>query len=759
MGIVMVAFSLLILSHGIATNNLHEETVMKKSKPMKIDEIKTHPDLSSLSKIDEERVVEIQQDIETNGYDHSQPIAVWRSYIGDGHHRYEAAKRAGLKEITVYELDFDDVYEVLVYAVVRNRLRRQWTDADRFAAIMLLDRKAKRGRKPKGSPEAGEKPKNTSKETAEIVGASKNTVSKVRSIIAHGDAELIEAVRIGDTKISAAYKIVREAAEEAEEGTENEEEKKDGEDKQDEQEDTEGQDDASDDSADSGDNDDAADDEEDDDTPLFYGADDDCEWAALEWHVLSDTDAGPEFLPEELQAPQNSGEPESTSTRDCNVIVSPNVDLFGNGVRQEWIDQILKTIEENPAWNFIIPTKTPERLVDISFPLNSWVGAEVQTLEQATSAIQAFKKMTAKGTRPPVLFLVFDPPKEQILFQPDELKAADWIIIGAGEGDNGKPPTQPDWSVVESLFMQARAAGCEVNFKPNLTVRPAEVPEIAVPPRDKGGKRPTAAKPRTSKGDKAEPHIMPAARPISAVAGYGGLCAFDQYFCELKQCDACRGEGLLFQNPDDKRWAYPILHPCPNPKAEILIVAEAPNYSATFDKDKGFLTVGPYGDSAGKLMDELLESVELEYETDVLHINTVQCLPARDSKGNYPVTPAQVKNCSGWLKRSIEIVKPKLVVTFGGAALDGLKLIEDHNFTLGEHVGTIVSWASRQLLPLFHPSGRGGGQRSEKQQFADIAVLKSWLAGEVERHEVWAENKKDNKNMSAAVSKFAVRRT
>jgi len=50
------------------------------------------------------------------------------------------------------------------------------------------------------------------------------------------------------------------------------------------------------------------------------------------------------------------------------------------------------------------------------------------------------------------------------------------------------------------------------------------------------------------------------------------------------------------------------------------------------------------------------------------------------------------------------LINPSLVVTLGTVALEALKLIEDHTFTLRDHATKIQSWHGRALIPLYHPS-------------------------------------------------------
>ena len=59
------------------------------------------------------------------------------------------------------------------------------------------------------------------------------------------------------------------------------------------------------------------------------------------------------------------------------------------------------------------------------------------------------------------------------------IEMVDWVLIGAQRRNikNKVPEFQPKWEWVERLVNQARAVGCPIYFKSNLTVRPQEYPE------------------------------------------------------------------------------------------------------------------------------------------------------------------------------------------------------------------------------------------------------------------------------------------
>jgi protein gp37 len=184
----------------------------------------------------------------------------------------------------------------------------------------------------------------------------------------------------------------------------------------------------------------------------------------------------PKFHPERLSAPINTRLPTDTGNGNLNVFVCSMAELFGDWVPQEWIDQVIESCTKAPEWNFIFLTKNPKRLIGIKWPKNAWVGTTVDCQSRVNSAVAAFDELNKHPYRPVVTFLSCEPMNERLDFGDRGLHSFDWIIIGGRSVSSRMPAFQPEWEWVEKLHNEARAAGCKVYWKPNLTVRPKEYP-------------------------------------------------------------------------------------------------------------------------------------------------------------------------------------------------------------------------------------------------------------------------------------------
>jgi len=127
----------------------------------------------------------------------------------------------------------------------------------------------------------------------------------------------------------------------------------------------------------------------------------------------------------------------------------------------------------------------------------------------------------------------------------------------------------------------------------------------------------------------------------------------------------------------------------------------------------------------------LLDSIGLPRE-EIFITSAVMCSPRSPTDANRQPTRAEIKNCSGYLRRLIALIDPPVVATLGIVGLYSLKLIGPHDLTLKEHAGTVHDWHGRSLIPLYHPSPQViASQRGLDTQLRHFSVLKNLVDGSV----------------------------
>lgn len=168
--------------------------------------------------------------------------------------------------------------------------------------------------------------------------------------------------------------------------------------------------------------------------------------------------------PKKLDAPKNTHvPPEGCEIREQLVYLDS--DIFEDSFTDEERSKVLQIMRESPQWVFMVHTKNLERLEEIDWPWNVWIGCMVDSQSSAEHAWKAFGEIgdTTK-------FVICDLHNESIAF--DGLSAFNWIII------RNLSRSQPPWQRVESILEQALADSVSIYQMPNIRARPQDYPRL-----------------------------------------------------------------------------------------------------------------------------------------------------------------------------------------------------------------------------------------------------------------------------------------
>ncbi len=98
-----------------------------------------------------------------------------------------------------------------------------------------------------------------------------------------------------------------------------------------------------------------------------------------------------------------------------------------------------------------------------------------------------------------------------------------------------------------------------------------------------------------------------------------------------------------------------------NPRSKVVFVGEAPGE----EEDK---QGRPFVGRAGKYLNKKIEEVLGLKREEAYISNVCKCRPP----GNRKPTPAEIKACFPYLKKEIEIIKPKVICCLGATAGEGI---------------------------------------------------------------------------------------
>lgn len=242
---------------------------------------------------------------------------------------------------------------------------------------------------------------------------------------------------------------------------------------------------------------------------------------------------------------------------------------------------------------------------------------------------------------------------------------------------------------------------------------PAWRPRDAAPA---GSAHVAATEPAPAGAPPAEAEPQPAAgtatqAPPQTPAGADEVVAMDRSALEaaIRACTAC---PLC----ETRTQAVPGVG---NAEAELLIIGEAPGRE---EDRRG----EPFVGRAGQLLDRMLAAISLDRET-VYITNVLKCRPPdnRDPK------PAEVQACSGFLRRQIELIRPRAILAVGRIAAQ--QLLET-----GEPIGRLRGRWHRfgpretPLLVTYHPAYLLRSPGEKRKAWTDLKAVRDRLRSEAE---------------------------
>ena len=148
------------------------------------------------------------------------------------------------------------------------------------------------------------------------------------------------------------------------------------------------------------------------------------------------------------------------------------------------------------------------------------------------------------------------------------------------------------------------------------------------------------------------------------------------------------------------------------PDADIMLIGEGPGHH---ENEQGLPFVG----AAGKLLDDLLASIELKRE-DVYITNVVKCRPP----GNRDPQVEEIDACRPYLESQIELIDPRVIVTLGRFSMarwfPGVRISDIHGQP--KHIG------SRMVVPMFHPAAALHQPKYRPMLYEDFKRLPGFIA-------------------------------
>ena len=187
---------------------------------------------------------------------------------------------------------------------------------------------------------------------------------------------------------------------------------------------------------------------------------------------------------------------------------------------------------------------------------------------------------------------------------------------------------------------------------------------------------------------------------------------------EIRSCRKC--EGILSKFGVVPRPIFRGVEGSP-----VMLIGQAPG-------QREYERHLPFQGEAGASIRALFSACGLnDFDGIVYQTSVTKCFPGRRPKVSSDRKPSaqEVRNCLGFLRGQLELLRPKLIVCLGELAWKSYVSIREQeepgycqkefakrsptDLRLPDLVGRRFSWRGATVIPMIHPSGSANGARAQ----------------------------------------------
>lgn len=145
--------------------------------------------------------------------------------------------------------------------------------------------------------------------------------------------------------------------------------------------------------------------------------------------------------------------------------------------------------------------------------------------------------------------------------------------------------------------------------------------------------------------------------------------------------------------------------------AEVLFIGEGPGENEDLQGE-------PFVGRGGKLLDDMLEIIDLSRKKNIYIANMVKCRPP---KNRDPLNTEQ-DACIGYLRNQVALIKPKIIVCLGRIA--AMRVIKE-DFKITKEHGQWFEKNGVWTMALYHPAALLRDPRRKPEAFEDLKTLQA----------------------------------
>lgn len=177
---------------------------------------------------------------------------------------------------------------------------------------------------------------------------------------------------------------------------------------------------------------------------------------------------------------------------------------------------------------------------------------------------------------------------------------------------------------------------------------------------------------------------------------------WDALSAEAHNCTQCRLAGTRTN----------VVFGVGNPNADLMFIGEAPGR----DED---LQAEPFVGRAGQLLTDIIKAMRLSRD-QVYIANVIKCRPPENRNPEQDELDA----CRPFIRRQVELIKPKVIVTLGRF---GLQSLTEKGYSISAVRGQWLEYNGIKLMPTYHPAYLLRTPAAKKDVWADMKKVMAEL--------------------------------
>lgn len=200
----------------------------------------------------------------------------------------------------------------------------------------------------------------------------------------------------------------------------------------------------------------------------------------------------------------------------------------------------------------------------------------------------------------------------------------------------------------------------------------------------------------------AEPMLFdssPDTKPTIAMEQWGNATSLDELNAQICTCTKC-ALG---------RTRTKFVFGVGNPKATLMLIGEAPGADEDAQGE-------PFVGRAGQLLNKILEAINFK-RSDVYICNILKCRPPNNRKP----APEESDLCKPYLKKQIDLIKPKVILCLGLTAAENLLGTTE---SMGKLRGRVMQYEGVPVMVTYHPAALLRNPNWKRPAWEDVQALR-----------------------------------